>query len=305
MEAVVERSNLFMAYERVVKNKGAPGVDGLTVSEFKPWLQRHWIRLRQDLLAGVYQPEMVRKVEIPKPQGGVRILGVPTLGDRLIQQALNQVLQPLFDPEFSGSSFGFRPGRNAHQAVKAAQGYVAAGKRWTVDLDLEKFFDRVNHDVLMARVGRKVEDGRVLKLIRRYLEAGMMEGGVASMRTEGTPQGGPLSPLLSNTLLDDLDRELERRRLSFCRYADDCNIYVGSKRAAERVMQAITSVSGTETEVEGQCVQERSGETVGAEVPWLQHDVAQETETEDSASKPQAFRGKDPRDDAGSSQPQS
>jgi group II intron reverse transcriptase/maturase len=233
MEAVVERSNMFRAYERVVKNQGAPGVDGLSVSEFKPWLQRHWTRLRQDLLTGVYQPEMVRKVEIGKPQGGVRILGVPTLGDRLIQQALNQVLQPLFDPEFSESSFGFRPGRNAHQAVKAAQGYVAAGKRWTVDLDLEKFFDRVNHDVLMARVARKVEDGRVLKLIRRYLEA--------SMRTEGTPQGGPLSPLLSNILLDDLDRELERRRLSFCRYADDCNIYVGSKRAAERVMQAITA----------------------------------------------------------------
>ena len=241
MEAVVERSNLFMAYERVVKNKGAPGVDGLTVSEFKPWLQRHWTRLRQDLLTGVYQPEMVRKVEIPKPQGGVRILGVPTLGDRLIQQALNQVLQPLFDPEFSASSFGFRPGRNAHQAVQAAQGYVAAGKRWTVDLDLEKFFDRVNHDALMARVGRKVEDVRVLKLIRRYLEAGMMEGGVASMRTEGTPQGSPLSPLLSNILLDDLDRELEQRRLSFCRYADDCNIYVRSKRAGERIMQTVTA----------------------------------------------------------------
>ncbi|MGC2645854.1 MAG: group II intron reverse transcriptase/maturase [Candidatus Sulfotelmatobacter sp.] len=241
MEAVVERSNLFMAYERVVKNKGAPGVDGLTVSEFKPWLQRHWTRLRQDLLTGVYQPEMVRKVEIPKPQGGVRILGVPTLGDRLIQQALNQVLQPLFDPYFSVSSFGFRPGRNAHQAVQAAQGYVAAGKRWTVDLDLEKFFDRVNHDALMARVGRKVEDVRVLKLIRRYLEAGMMEGGVASMRTEGTPQGSPLSPLLSNILLDDLDRELEQRRLSFCRYADDCNIYVRSRRAGERIMQVITA----------------------------------------------------------------
>jgi RNA-directed DNA polymerase len=183
---------------------------------------------------------MVLKVEIPKPQGGVRILGVPILGDRLIQQALNQVLQPLFDPEFSESSFGFRPGRNAHQAVEAARGYVAVGKRWTVDLDLEKFFDRVNHDVLMARVGRKVEDGRVLKLIRRYLEASMMEGGVASMRTEGTPQGGPLSPLLSNILLDDLDRELERRRLSFCRYADDCNIYVRSLHAGERVRASIS-----------------------------------------------------------------
>lgn len=240
MEAVVERNNLFRAYDRVVKNAGAPGVDGLSVSVFKPWLQRHWVRVRQDLLMGVYQPEAVRKVEIPKPQGGVRTLGIPTVLDRLIQQALNQVLQPLFDPEFSSSSYGFRPGRNAHQAVQAARGYVAAGKRWVVDLDLEKFFDRVNHDVLMARLARKVEDERVLKLIRRYLEAGQMEGGVASARTEGTPQGGPLSPLLSNILLDDLDRELDGRGLSFCRYADDCNIYVGSKRAGERVMQAVT-----------------------------------------------------------------
>jgi len=241
MEAVVERSNLLRAYERVVKNEGVPGVDGLSVLEFKPWLQRHWVRVRQDLLMGVYQPEAVRKVEIPKPQGGVRTLGIPTVLDRLIQQALNQVLQPLFDPEFSVSSYGFRPGRNANQAVQAAQGYVAAGKRWVVDLDLEKFFDRVNHDVLMARVSRKVKDERVLKLIRRYLEAGLMEGGITSMRTEGTPQGGPLSPLLSNILLDDLDRELERRGLSFCRYADDCNIYVGSKRSGERAMQAVTA----------------------------------------------------------------
>ena len=241
MEAVVERNNLFRAYDRVVKNEGAPGVDRLTVSEFKPWLQRHWVRVRQDLLMGVYQPEAVRKVEIPKPQGGVRTLGIPTVLDRLIQQALNQVLQPLFDPEFSVSSYGFRPGRNAHQAVQAAQGYVAAGKRWVVDLDLEKFFDRVNHDVLMARVARKVKDERVLKLIRRYLEAGLMEGGVTSARTEGTPQGGPLSPLLSNILLDDLDRFLEKRGWSFCRYADDCNIYVGSRRAGERGMQAVTA----------------------------------------------------------------
>ena len=241
MEAAVERSNMLCAYERVVKNAGAPGVDGLTVAEFKPWLQAHWPNVRQALLAGSYMPAAVRKVEIPKPQGGVRTLGIPTVLDRLIQQSLNQVLQPLFDPEFSESSYGFRPGRNAHQAVKAAQSYVAEGKRWVVDLDLEKFFDRVNHDVLMARVVRKVRDERVLKLIRRYLEAGLMEGGVTSERTEGTPQGGPLSPLLSNILLDDLDRELEGRRLSFCRYADDCNIYVGSKRAAERVMQAVTA----------------------------------------------------------------
>lgn len=241
MEAAVERSNMLCAYERVVKNQGAPGVDGLTVAEFKPWLQAHWPSVRQALLAGEYMPAAVRKVEIPKPQGGVRTLGIPTVLDRLIQQSLNQVLQPLFDPGFSESSYGFRPGRNAHQAVKAAQGYVAEGKRWVVDLDLEKFFDRVNHDVLMARVARKVRDERVLKLIRRYLEAGLMEGGVMSTRTEGTPQGGPLSPLLSNILLDDLDRELERRGLSFCRYADDCNIYVGSKRAGERVMQAVTA----------------------------------------------------------------
>ena len=241
MEAAGERSNMLCAYERVVKNKGAPGVDGLTVAAFKPWLQAHWPKVRRALLAGEYMPGAVRKVEIPKPQGGVRTLGIPTVLDRLIQQALHQVLQPLFEPEFTESSYGFRPGRNAHQAVEAARGYVAEGRRWVVDMDLEKFFDRVNHDVLMARVKRKVKDERVLKLIRRYLEAGLMEGGVASARTEGTPQGGPLSPLLSNILLTDLDRELERRGHRFCRYADDCNIYVGSQRAGQRVMMAITA----------------------------------------------------------------
>jgi RNA-directed DNA polymerase len=241
MEAVVERSNMLCAYERVVKNEGAPGVDGLTVAELKPWLKAHWAKVRQALLAGEYMPAAVRKVEIPKPQGGVRTLGIPTVVDRLIQQALHQGMQPLFDPEFSESSYGFRPGRNAQQAVEAARSYVAEGKRWVVDLDLEKFFDRVNHDVLMARVVRKVKDKRVLKLIRRYLEAGLMEGGVVSARTEGTPQGGPLSPLLSNILLTDLDRELEKRGHRFCRYADDCNIYVGSQRSGQRVMTAITT----------------------------------------------------------------
>jgi group II intron reverse transcriptase/maturase len=241
LEAALERSNMMCAYDRVVKNKGAPGVDGLTVTAFKPWMQGHWPSVRQALLAGDYMPSVVRGVEIPKPQGGVRTLGIPTVLDRLIQQALHQVLQPLFDPEFSSSSYGFRPGRNAHQAVKAARGYVAEGRRWVVDLDLEKFFDRVNHDVLMSRVSRKVKDERVLKLIRRYLEAGLMKGGVASARSEGTPQGGPLSPLLSNILLDDLDRELERRGHRFCRYADDCNIYVGSKRAGQRVMAEINA----------------------------------------------------------------
>jgi group II intron reverse transcriptase/maturase len=241
LEAALERSNMLCAYQRVAENKGAPGVDGLTVSELKPWLMEHWAKIKQALLAGEYMPAAVRKVEIPKPQGGVRTLGVPTVLDRLIQQALHQILQPLFDPGFSESSYGFRPGRNAHQAVKAARGYVAEGRRWTVDLDLEKFFDRVNHDVLMARVGRKVRDTGVLKLIRRYLEAGMMEGGIASARSEGTPQGSPLSPLLSNVLLDDLDRELERRGHRFCRYADDCNIYVKSDRAGQRVRQTITA----------------------------------------------------------------
>ena len=241
MEAVVERSNMLCAYERVVANEGAPGVDRLTVAELKPWLKAQWAKVRQALLAGEYMPAAVRKVDIPKPQGGVRTLGIPTVVDRLIQQALHQVMQPLFEPEFSESSYGFRPGRNAHQAVEAARSYVAEGKRWVVDMDLEKFFDRVNHDVLMARVARKVKDKRVLKLIRRYLEAGLMEGGVASARTEGTPQGGPLSPLLSNILLTDLDRELEKRGHRFCRYADDCNIYVGSERSGQRVMTAITA----------------------------------------------------------------
>jgi group II intron reverse transcriptase/maturase len=240
MEAVVERHNLWQAYERVMQNKGAAGVDGLTVFEFKAWLQQHWPSVKAALLAGEYMPAAIRKVEIPKPNGGVRTLGIATVLDRLIQQALLQVLQPEFDPEFSRHSYGFRPGRNAWQAVQGAQGYIREGRRWVVDLDLAKFFDRVNHDILMSRVARKVKDGRVLKLIRRYLEAGMMSEGVVSARTEGTPQGGPLSPLLSNILLTDLDRELERRGHRFCRYADDCNIYVKSPTAGQRAMVAIT-----------------------------------------------------------------
>lgn len=240
MEAVVERNNLWQAYERVMRNKGAAGVDGLTVEEFKAWLQQHWPSVRAALLAGDYVPAAIRKVEIPKPNGGIRTLGIPTVADRLIQQALLQVLQPAFEPTFSEHSYGFRPGRNAWQAVQGAQGYIREGRRWVVDLDLEKFFDRVNHDILMSRISRKVKDERVLKLIRRYLEAGMMSDGIVSARTEGTPQGGPLSPLLSNILLTDLDRELERRGHRFCRYADDCNIYVGSKAAGQHAMEAIT-----------------------------------------------------------------
>jgi RNA-directed DNA polymerase len=239
MERVVERSNLQLAYQRVVKNKGAPGVDDVTVSEFKDWLRMHWPSVKNALLENRYLPRPVRRVDIPKPSGGIRTLGVPTVVDRLIQQALHQVLQPLFEPGFSDSSYGFRPGRGAHQAVRKAQGYIREGKRWVVDIDLEKFFDRVNHDVLMARVARQVSDVRVLKLIRRFLEAGMMSDGLVEQRTEGTPQGGPLSPLLSNILLNDLDQELERRQLAFCRYADDCNIYVRSRVAGNRVMNGI------------------------------------------------------------------
>ena len=239
MERVVERANVWLAYQRVVRNKGAAGVDGVTVAEFKDWLVVHWPSVKKALLEGRYLPRPVRRVDIPKPSGGVRTLGIPTLVDRLIQQALHQVLSPVFEPTFSERSYGFRPGRSAGQAVKQAQAYIGEGKRWVVDLDLEKFFDRVNHDVLMSRVARRVHDARVLKLIRRFLEAGMMQEGLVTARTEGTPQGGPLSPLLSNILLTDLDRELERRGLAFCRYADDCNVYVGSQAAGGRVMNGI------------------------------------------------------------------
>lgn len=239
MEQVLDRKNLLAAYERVVRNSGAPGVDGMTVRELEAYCREHWPRVREELLSGRYIPEPVRCVEIPKPAGGTRSLGIPTVLDRLIQQALLQVLQPLFDPTFSDSSFGFRPGRGTHDAVRAARAHIAAGYRWVVDMDLEKFFDRVNHDVLMARMARRVKDKRVLGLVRRYLQAGLMTGGVVSPRTEGTPQGGPLSPLLSNILLDDLDRELEKRGHRFVRYADDCNVYVKSRAAGERVLTSL------------------------------------------------------------------
>jgi RNA-directed DNA polymerase len=236
----VRRENLVAAHARVVRNGGAPGVDGVTVDDLLPYCRQHWARIREQLLSGTYVPQPVRRVEIPKPDGkGMRMLGIPTVLDRLIQQALLQILSPIFDPTFSDASFGFRPGRSTHQAVQRAREHIATGHRWVVDLDLEKFFDRVNHDVLMARVARRVRDTRVLRLIRRYLQAGMMEGGLVSPRTEGTPQGGPLSPLLSNILLDEWDRELERRGHHFVRYADDCNVYVRSKAAGERVRTSL------------------------------------------------------------------
>ena len=240
MEVAVERGNLMLAYQRVVRNKGAAGVDDIGVGEFKDHLKQHWPTIKAKLLTGEYIPQPVRRVDIPKPQGGTRTLGIPTLTDRLIQQALHQVLSPIFEPGFSDSSYGFRPGKSAHQAVKAAQKYVAEGRRFVVDIDVEKFFDRVNHDLLMTLLSKKLGDGRMLRLIRRYLEAGMMAEGTVSPRMEGTPQGGPLSPLLSNILLTELDRELEGRGHAFCRYADDCNVYVASRTAGERVMASIT-----------------------------------------------------------------
>ena len=238
-ERVLGRENLFAALKRVEANGGAPGIDGMTVEELRPYLKGHWLEVRASLDAGEYQPSPVRRVEIPKPEGGVRLLGIPTVLDRLIQQAVAQVIGPLFEGKFSPHSYGFRPGRRAHDAVKEAQMYIREGYTWVVDVDLEKFFDRVNHDKLMARVARVVKDKRVLTLIRKYLESGVMVNGVVMGTGEGTPQGGPMSPLLANILLDDLDKELERRGHRFVRYADDCNIYVRSKRAGERVMDSV------------------------------------------------------------------
>ena len=240
MEAVVEPSNLNRAYRRVKANRGSPGVDGMNVDELGDWCRANKHELIESLLAGRYQPRPIRGVEIPKPGGGLRQLGIPTVADRLVQQALLQVLEPILEPHFSERSYGFRPRRSAHQALRQGQAYVAQGRAVVVDIDLEKFFDRVNHDVLMARLARHVADVRVLRVVRRFLEAGMYRNGLAQWRHEGTPQGGPLSPLLANLLLTDLDRELERRGHAFCRYADDCNIYVRSQRSGERVMASVT-----------------------------------------------------------------
>ena len=262
IERLVERENMLEAYSRVVGNKGAAGVDGMTVEDLKGWLRTNWAGVKDELLGGRYKPKEVRGVEIPKPNGGKRQLGIPTVVDRLIQQALHQVLSPIFEPGFSQSSYGFRPGKSAHQAILAAKEYQAGGKRWVVDIDLAKFFDEVNHDLLMARVAKKVEDKQVLRLIRRFLQAGIMRDGVVMEREKGTPQGGPLSPLLSNIMLDALDRELENRNLSFCRIADDCNIYVGSERAGMRVMASITAF------IEGELKLKVNAEKSAVARPW-------------------------------------
>ena len=240
MEEVCERENCKQALKRVKANKGSAGVDGMTVQQLPEYLKQHWPVIREQLLNGTYKPQPVRRVEIPKPDGGVRKLGIPTVLDRFVQQAVMQVLQGRWDRTFSDHSYGFRPRRSAHQAVEQAQRYIAEGYRWCVDLDLEKFFDRVSHDKLIARIETRIGDRRMLKLIRSFLKAGVMEGGLVSPVDEGTPQGGPLSPLLSNIVLDEFDRELERRGLRFARYADDSNIYVRSRRAGERVMASIT-----------------------------------------------------------------
>jgi len=239
MEAICSPDNLRKALRQVQGNRGCPGIDGMTVGELPGHLKEHWPTMRVELLEGRYRPQPVKRVEIPKPEGGMRKLGIPTVSDRFIQQAVMQVLQGQWDPTFSEHSYGFRPGRSAHQAVAAAQGHVADGCRWVVDIDLEKFFDRVNHDRLMAAVAARVEDKRLLKLIRAFLNAGVMEDGLVSPTGEGTPQGGPLSPLLSNLVLDEMDRELEKRGHRFVRYADDCNIYVRSERAGRRAMESI------------------------------------------------------------------
>ncbi len=240
MEEVLTKENMTKAMRRVEQNQGAAGIDDMTVGELRIYLKQEWPRIRSELLEGRYKPKPVRRVMIPKVGGGERMLGIPTVVDRLIQQAVHQIISLIFDKGFSESSYGYRPKRSAQQAVEAARQYVSKGRRWVVDIDLEKFFDRVNHDILMARVARKVKDKRILLLIRRYLQAGIMEDGLTKASTEGTPQGGPLSPLLSNILLDDLDKELEGRQHKFCRYADDCNIYVHTQRAGERVKESVT-----------------------------------------------------------------
>lgn len=244
IEQMVERSNMKKAYSRVMRNKGAAGIDNMPVESLMPYLREKWSEIKEQLVKGQYKPKPVKKVEIPKPDGGKRQLGIPTVLDRLIPQAIYQILSPIFEPTFSENSYGFRPGRSAHQAIQQARGYQTEGRRWVVDMDLAKFFDEVNHDILMSRIAKKVKDKKLLLLIRRYLQAGIMNNGMVSARDKGTPQGGPLSPLLSNIVLDEIDKELERRGHAFCRYADDCNVYVKSEKAGQRVFESISKVRG-------------------------------------------------------------
>lgn len=279
IEAVIHSDNLRLAYQRVVENKGAAGVDNLSVSELKPWLIQHLPTIKSSLTAGSYLPRAIRKVDTPKPNGDVRTPGIPTVAERLIQQAIAQALTPYVEPMFSNSSYGFRPNRNAWQAVRQAQQFIQSGKRWVVDMDLEKFFDRVDHDILMSRLARTIKDERLLKLIRRYLEAEMVDGKEVIKRDKGMPQGGPLSPLLSNILLDELDKELERRGHRFCRYADDCNIYVSSQKAGEHLLKDISEFLKTTLKLQ---VKECSGKATGTQVPWLQLHMAQSGPTENS-----------------------
>jgi len=241
MERILSRENLLSALKRVERNKGSHGVDEMPVQNLRKHILEHWESMKMELLEGTYKPQPVRRVEIPKPDGGVRLLGIPTVTDRLIQQAIAQVLTTLYDPTFSEHSYGFRPKRSAHGAVRKAKGYIQEGNRWVIDIDLEKFFDKVNHDRLMGTLSKRIEDKRLLKLIRNYLKSGIMINGIVATSEEGTPQGGPLSPLLSNIVLDELDKELEERGHKFVRYADDCNIYVKTEKAGNRVMGSVTS----------------------------------------------------------------
>jgi len=262
MEQILSRENLIRALNRVVRNKGSHGVDGMPVQNLRAHVIEHWDTMKVELLSGTYQPQPVRRVEIPKPDGGVRLLGIPTVMDRFIQQAIAQVLSSIYDPAFSDHSYGFRPNRSAHGAVKKAQGYIADGNRWVVDIDLEKFFDRVNHDKLMGLLAKRIEDKRLLKLIHKYLKTGIMINGVVTDNEEGTPQGGPLSPLLSNIVLDELDKELEKRGHQFVRYADDCNIYVKTPKAGNRVMRSVTSY------IEGKLKLKVNGNKSAVDRPW-------------------------------------
>lgn len=262
LERILSRENMLLAMKRVTSNKGSHGVDGMTVYELKHFLKANWIQIREDIFTGEYRPMPVRRVEIPKPNGGTRLLGIPTVLDRLIQQAIAQELNNIYDEKFSESSFGFRPCRGAKDAIKKAENFINEGFRWVVDIDLENFFDRVNHDILMYKLSKDITDKRVLKLIRRYLQSGIMINGVVVSNEEGTPQGGPLSPLLSNIMLDELDKELEKRGHRFCRYADDCNIYVKSKRAGERVMVSITDF------IEGKLKLKVNKDKSAVERPW-------------------------------------